>query len=370
MCSNREQRFGFFCLPPPWRGLGIPAYSVDLGSTRDDTSSYQTGRMSAVEGQRIMDNRSGQFEIRRLHPGTADHIAALHRILDVEPPRATSSTEHAPRVAELLADAAQRVVSIDLLLGAYRKGELVSACLALEAAGGSALVQISRNAAAGSGYHGTVAVLRAIQAAAWERSMSLLEVLTVSGSHDVARALLEAGFRRLTRLEYFRRDGFAEEPPVRGATDLHWVSYSADNESLFLGALEASYAQSLDCPELTGLRRTRDVLAGHRATGQFDASLWSVAIRDREPLGVILLNRIPRASALELVYMGVSPPARGTGVGDALLRRAWILAREAGVKTMALALDRRNTPAKGMYARWGFVETGVRDAWIASPART
>ena len=46
-----------------------------------------------------------------------------------------------------------------------------------------------------------------------------------------------------------------------------------DDEAL-MAALERSYVDTLDCPELCGLREKRDVLDSHRSTGKFDPNLW------------------------------------------------------------------------------------------------
>jgi GNAT superfamily N-acetyltransferase len=258
-------------------------------------------------------------------------------------------------------------------------------------------------------YQATVAVLQVVQTMAWSRSIGLLEVLVTPGSPELGRALREAGFRYLTRLRYLKRHVSRGEagggvacpsrrhrhglgPQHGGATlgyatprlktraahplahpdaasELEWVHYTPDRELLFQDALERTYVQSLDCPELTGLRRTADVLAGHRAADVFDPALWWVAMHSQEPVGVILINRIPSEPALELVYMGVAQVARGTGVADALLGRAVVAASKVSATILALAVDERNTPARRMYTRWGFLETGARDAWIASPPR-
>jgi ribosomal protein S18 acetylase RimI-like enzyme len=131
--------------------------------------------------------------------------------------------------------------------------------------------------------------------------------------------------------------------------------------------LERSYAQSLDCPELTGVRTTSDVLAGHRATGEFDPGLWSVAMRGEEPVGILLLAPIPNASIAELVYCGVAQPARRKGVAHALLLRALTLTRSVSATSLTLAVDHRNVPARRLYDRWQFVPFAARAAWIATP---
>ena len=109
-----------------------------------------------------------------------------------------------------------------------------------------------------------------------------------------------------------------------------------------------------------------DVLAGHRVAGAFDPELWSVAVREAQPVAVLLLSRLARQEAVEIVYMGVAQVARGTGVADAVMRRAVEAAGRVGANTLALAVDLRNTPARKLYGRWGFVEFADRDAWIVT----
>ncbi len=179
-----------------------------------------------------------------------------------------------------------------------------------------------------------------------------------------------SGFRYLTRLLYLRR---TVGPAVSGlgpAGDLRWVTYGADQDELFADAVERTYAQSLDCPELTGVRPMSDVLAAHRAAGVFVPTLWSVALRRDEPVAVLLLNRLPRQPALEIVYMGVAQVARGTGVANDVLRRAVDAAGGSGATSLALAVDQRNAPARRVYTRWGFAEFAARDAWIVTSPPT
>lgn len=305
------------------------------------------------------------FEIQRIPTGARDHLEGLHRVFGLSAPAAA----HPPalQVANLLASSRRGTISIDLLLGAYRGNELISTVLAVESAGGAAMVFISPVQHGEMVHRATVAVLRALQIVAWQRSVALLEILLVPDCEAPARAVAQAGFRRITCLRYLRREQPVPLPPTTRVADLRWVQYAPPRKALFERALEATYAQSQDCPELTSVRSTADVLAGHRASGVFDAALWSVALRHDEPIGILLLNPIPAERVLEVDYMGVAKPARGTGVADALLGRAVEAARQAGVEALALAVDQRNRPARRLYARWGFQETGARDAWIASP---
>ena len=325
------------------------------------------------------------FDVRQISPDDPDHRLALHISLGVSEPRPARdvpsgrmieppSVEEASQVDDLLARSRKGFISIDLLFGAYHHGELVSACLGVESAGAAAMVFIPslrdrgpRNGGSDAEPPATLEALRALQQASWRRSIKLLEVLLAPGSNKPARVLEEAGFRYLTKLLYLARLGQRVEPSSRPAADLTWTGYTPEHEALFCDALDATYVQSLDCPELTGLRTTSDVLAGHRVRADFDPVLWWVALRNGAPVGVVLLNRMESQPGLEIVYVGVAQPSRGTGVADALLERTMGAVRQQNAKVVTLAVDERNIPARKMYARWNFAETMSREAFIASP---
>jgi len=311
-----------------------------------------------------MSGRSDQFDVRLIPAGGPDHRLALHVALELPPPR-RGVVE--PQIADLIAKARSGLASIDLLFGAYRGERLVSACLAVESPGAAAMVFAPHDQETEIRSLATMEALRVLQEAAWRRSIRLLEVLLEPGSAELGRVLEGAGFRYLTTLLYLTRRGHRIEPLSRPACDLTWVSYSPDHEALFCEALDGTYVQSLDCPELTGLRTATEVLAGHRARVDFDPALWWVALRRGAPVGIVLLNPIESQTGLEIEYIGVAQPSRGTGVADALLERTAEMMRQQNAKYVTLAVDRRNTPARKMYARWDYVETLRRDALIASP---
>ncbi|MDX2147396.1 MAG: GNAT family N-acetyltransferase [Planctomycetota bacterium] len=141
-------------------------------------------------------------------------------------------------------------------------------------------------------------------------------------------------------------------------------------ESTLIAALDASYQDTLDCPELCGLRETRDALAAHRATGHFDPSLWWIAELDGRPEGCMLLSLSPEQGVVELVYVGLSPALRGKRVGSRLLAlglgQAFARSREPGVRVdaMTCAVDQRNTPALRLYERAGFTRVSARCAAV------
>jgi len=280
-----------------------------------------------------------------------------------------------PAVTDLIDSTARRGLSIDLLVGAKIGGRLIAAWLAVESQGRAALVLGPGPRVAGGpteSVDAAVAALQALRREAVHKGIALLEILLPPMDTAQGQILERAGFRRITRLIYLRQHcGMEEFPRSMGpggmGADIDWQSYGPETHGLFARALKASYVQSLDCPELDGLRDIDEVLAGHRSAGEFDPRFWWIAVRAKEPVGVILMSRLPTATTMEVVYMGVAQPARGTGVADALLDRAEALARQSGVTTLALAVDARNEPARRLYSRRRFIETGQRDAWIATP---
>jgi mycothiol synthase len=308
------------------------------------------------------------FAVRLVHREDPNHSTALHLALSARPPERAGRPD--PRVAGLLADSRDRSLSIELLVAAFQGEECLSAALAVESPGRAALVFVPEDEDADGPRQATIACLQALQRAARERRILLLEMLLPPDSERLAVSVRASGFRYLTRLLYLRRTVDPAATGVGPADDLRWVTYGAGQDAMFAEAVERTYAQSLDCPELTGLRPMSDVLAAHRAAGVFDPTLWSVALRRDEPVAVLLLNRLPRQPAMEIVYMGVAQVARGTGVANDVLRRAVDAAGRWSATSLALAVDQRNTPARRVYARWGFAEFAARDAWIVTSPPT
>lgn len=297
---------------------------------------------------------------------------ALHHVFDLSPPKSKENTH--PQINLFLQDTfspnSQSCSNNRLYLyGSFSGNRLISTSLVIESPGTSAMAFIPTLCPTDLTLKGTVCALRSLVTEAWGRGMSLVETLLMPGANYSANIVTQAGFRFITRLLYLRRRISVSKKVLTVANDLEWVSYSPKSEKLFGRILELTYAQSLDCPELTGVRPIEDVLAAHRAVGDHDPSLWWVATRSGSPVGVMLLSHIRARNALEIVYMGVSQAARGTGVADALLDRAVHATVASDARELALAVDRRNAPARRMYARWGFIEFSARDAWIASPSQ-
>lgn len=301
------------------------------------------------------------YEIRPISRQDPDCTAALRLALCSS--HASPSDEP---VKDLLSHVDDHSLKMDLLFGAYRGDRLTSACVAPEPPGNAALVFFP-SAPPQVAVQTLGALLRHIRTGAWNKGIALLQALIEPKQQAAAQALRHGGFRYLTRLEYLTRVDFSQPHGVRGAADLEWLSYSPQTATIFCDILHRTYAQSLDCPELTGIRAVTDVLAGHRATGEHDPAIWQVALRAGQPVGVLLLSWISHRQGMELVYMGVAQGSRGQGVAHALLARSGEIAVKKGARFMALAVDERNSPALSLYSRWNFTGSISRSAWIATP---
>ena len=186
-----------------------------------------------------------------------------------------------------------------------------------------------------------------------------------SGLGGVAEA---AGFSDLATLAYFVRDVPRRPVPVEAAAPgVTWEAYDeAVNHALFVEVLDGTYAGSLDCPALAGLRNPADILAGHKAAGDHDDALWELMRVDGEPAGLLLLAGVPGSAAAEVVYLGLLAEHRGGGKrhADRLLGRAFHLARRAGRGPITLAADAANDPALRLYRRHGMIEAYRRRAMM------
>ena len=113
------------------------------------------------------------------------------------------------------------------------------------------------------------------------------------------------------------------------------------------------------------MRTTADILASHRATGEFDPTLWWVFLWRGEAHGCLLLTRCAEQRTLELVYLGLSPDLRGKGVSHAALSMG-IQAARPGCQgwNVACAVDLRNAPALKVYGRLGFRSFSERTAIV------
>jgi ribosomal protein S18 acetylase RimI-like enzyme len=196
-------------------------------------------------------------------------------------------------------------------------------------------------------------------------------VLDESVDPQAARDLDQGGMPRVTDLLYLERELSAPMRSVRAGFQglgacrpcssgaFSWRRFEPESEAEFRAVLQATYEGSLDMPELERVRAMDDILQGHRSAGRFAPERWQLGRipGEQEAAAVLLLAEIPHRHVWEIIYLGLTPAARGRGLGREALEHAVELARPH-VPRLELAVDVRNIPATRLYQSSGFV---IRD---------
>jgi ribosomal protein S18 acetylase RimI-like enzyme len=192
------------------------------------------------------------------------------------------------------------------------------------------------------------------------RDVQLAQVL-LDPSDAASHRLYEGrGFERVAQLIYLQAVPRRKAAPPALPPGMRWVGYTPASHEQFARAIAETYGQSLDCPRLNGLRDIEDVIAGHKASGEFDPRLWALLCEGERALGALLLSRASPPESLELVYLGLTPSARGQGLGDVMMRQALAAAAADGAARLSLAVDSENAPALKLYYRHGMQRIGAK----------
>lgn len=265
-------------------------------------------------------------------------------------------------------------------------GRVRQACLAVPGAGRTVMLFLSEPLLSGDPGGRETGVRE--RAACLEAAIGYLG-RTRGGAIRIAQGLPEpretwavdsfqrAGFVSVGELSYMRRPlaerlaaahSVAAWPPQVGpGVEFRTLDAVApgDRDAALMRALERSYEQTLDCPELCGMRETADVLESHRSTGVFDPALWGILLVEDRAEGCILLSRCPEQRAVELVYLGLSPQIRGRGIARATLQSAIGRLRALHPAwSLHCAVDRRNAPAIRLYESLGLRAFSERAALV------
>lgn len=182
------------------------------------------------------------------------------------------------------------------------------------------------------------------------------------GAADLGRG----GMPHVTDLVYLRRATSAPPSSRTAPMRLDWRGADEVGERALCEALEATYAGSLDMPEIEGTRSIDEVLEGHRGAPGHRPALWRLGTLAGEPgaAAVLLLAAPPDRDAWEVIYLGLTPAARGRGLGAEAVAHAVELARpHAGA--IELAVDARNAPAAKLYRAAGFAPFDRRAVHLA-----
>jgi ribosomal protein S18 acetylase RimI-like enzyme len=254
-----------------------------------------------------------------------------------------------------------------VLLAGQEQNEVVAAQIAQSLSGRAAIVwppQFADHAHAPRTTMATPLFARLwpeLAAAGVELAQSL-----ASASDPSTTQLLElGGLSHAADLLYLAAEVRAIDTPS-GPLPFEMEPFTPEAAPRLAHLLERTYAASLDCPRIDGLRKTADVVAGYQSVGVFDPRLWQIARCSGADVGCLLMNLHPDVNHAEIVYLGLVPEVRGRGWGLLLTRRAQQLAREVNCDRVVLAVDAANEPAIRLYADAGFVQFDRRAIWIRS----
>jgi len=201
----------------------------------------------------------------------------------------------------------------------------------------------------------------------FEEDVHLVQLLLMENERTTAAAARQVNFESIATLQYMKCDlnqPEASNSKVTVQPTWQWHQYDDQQHAAFRDVIAASYKGSLDCSALAGRRDIDDVIAGHKAAGEFEPRNWWLLTDAQNLLGCILLSRLPQRATMELVYLGVHPDHRGRGIGQVLLQQGIETARRNRCDTLTLAVDGQNTPALRLYESVGFTAREKRVAMI------
>ena len=198
------------------------------------------------------------------------------------------------------------------------------------------------------------------------RGVQLAQVLLDPADAASADAYAAVAFEPVAELLYLQKSVRRSAPTPPTPPGLRLLTYTPATRAAFATAILASYQDSLDCPPLNGVRTIDDVIDGHQAAGEFNAADWFVLLdtASNTPIGVLLLSRTTAGDGMELVYVGLSPEARGRGLGGFLVKLAEARSAVAKVRHLSLAVDAVNGPAIDLYHRHGFAQVTSKRAMM------
>lgn len=270
-------------------------------------------------------------------------------------------------VASALAEEATGRVDLSGLWVARRRGRVVGVLLTQTLAGRVAAVWAPEVELTWGRAPLAASLVRAALTSLRDQGIRLAQALLDGASPPRGAVdLTRGGLPRVTELVYMGRDASARQSPLPGPPRFDWRPYSPETAAEFAEVLRSTYVGSLDMPELEGVRSLEDVLEGHRAAGRFDPGRWQVGRLLGEPdaSAVLLLSDIPDRDAWEVTYLGLTPAARGRGLGREAIAYALTMARPHAAR-LELAVDIRNPPADRLYRAAGFVPFDRRAVHLA-----
>jgi len=338
----------------------VPASTPDAGLASGSLAS------PAVPPWSLRRPNPAGVRLAVVRPGDGDFAAAL--AVAIGPPGRRADAQAIEAFLRYTRDRGGAVLGA-AVLRRHGRDDVAWSAVATQNPGGIASLQLpetapSRREVADKVPEAIVAALDLVRT----RGLRHAQVLLPDDGKATHRACEAAGFEGLTRLIYLHKRA-AARPAVRDVPDGYRLeTYAPETHDRFERAIERSYLGSLDSPELNGLRPMSEVIEGHKAAAVFEPGRWFLLSReaDGEPAGVMLLGGLGMTGrdGVEIVYVGLSPEARGQGLADVLLDRAELAASRLATRWLAVAVDERNVPALRVYGRRGSLPAMARLAML------
>lgn len=268
------------------------------------------------------------------------------------------------QIADFLDLAANRGINLNTLSVAEQSGRLLWTILPVISPGRTMLLLAPSQLNDKTQEHAAGELTEQIISRFAAQDVHLTQVLLDPSAAALRKLYDRCGFTPLAELLYLHSRVKPSTPPPTLPQNFTLRAYCGASHALFAQTIASSYQNSLDCPALNGRRDIEDVIAGHKAAGEFDPNLWIALLEHDVPRAVLLLSRAPHGDALELVYLGLVPEARGRGLGDVMMRQAMAMAARRGRTSLSLAVDSKNAPALKLYYRHGLRQVGAKIAMV------
>lgn len=198
-----------------------------------------------------------------------------------------------------------------------------------------------------------------------QRGAKLAQSLLLKEEADLGIPLERNGFRHITDLWYMRHSLELPAQLLLAEERLTYRPYLSGEQDMFHETLLRTYEDTLDCPEVNGVREIGEIIEGHLAQGMGKADHWWLALADGQPVGVLVLVEPPDWNGWDIAYLGVVPKARGRGFGRELTRKALLEARVGEAAQLTLSVDARNQPAWNLYQSLRFEPFDQRAVYLA-----
>jgi mycothiol synthase len=206
-------------------------------------------------------------------------------------------------------------------------------------------------------------VLEAVFAYLKHRDMAV-SVAFIPWNDQRSGLVLERGlFRHVTNLVDMQRLHTFAAPTSTQSSRLKVSHFNAETSSAFKHALMQTYQDSMDAPELNGIRTSEQIIRGYEATSPNRSDWWLLQHEDHV-VGVMILTigEVPNHPA-EITYLGLIPSQRRKGFGREALDLAMAEGALRGVTVWTVQIDERNEPAKALYFKNQFVPTSEKQIY-------